>query len=186
MSKDFCNLNFSRTLPTSAETYDKSDRLDFKWGLPIDYTRHRIVDVSQVLWIGTSMNVSATAKRRSSEIPYFATLVSHFLDNTSKETKVEGTYRETVFTDIQTVHDAPYFSNNGSLGPTLAPTTTPSPTTTETTTTSKVTMRTYPLKPKRTTTPMPTSENPLLRFYPQEAENEVETQEEDYPSIETR
>ncbi len=132
------------------------------------------------------MNVSATATRRTSEIPYTTTLVSHFPDGTTKKTRVEGTYRETVYTDIQTVHDSPYFPNNGSLGPTLAPTTTPAPTTTEATTTTKPTMRTYPLKPKRTTTPMPTSENPLLRFYPQDVENEVETLEEDYPSVETR
>jgi hypothetical protein len=76
--------------------------------------------------------------------------------------------QETVFSDVEVSYDVPYFTKNGSA----TQTTTSSPTTTASTTSTTFTSstfqtRTYPLKPLRTTTPLPTSENPLLRFYPQ-------------------
>ena len=52
-----------RTLPSSGETYNDHGRQEFKWGLPLDYIRHRIRDVSHRLLRGTSLNVTAVAIR---------------------------------------------------------------------------------------------------------------------------
>ena len=96
-------------------------------------------------------------------------------------------FQETVFSDVEVSHDVPYFTKNGSA----TPTTTSAPTTTSLTTSSvssssdDITGTPFPtriihLKPLRTTTPMPTSANPLLRFYPQSGSKEdPDTEEED-------
>jgi hypothetical protein len=52
-----------RTLPSSGETYNEHGRQEFKWGLPLDFIRHRIRDVSHRLLPGTSLNVTAVAIR---------------------------------------------------------------------------------------------------------------------------
>ena len=60
-----------------------------------------------------------------------------------------------------------------------APTTSTRVTSSSETSTPFPTRIVFPLKPLRTTTPMPTSINPLLRFYPQEgASKEEETEDE--------
>ena len=82
-----------RTLPTSADTYNDHGRQEFKWGLPLDFIRHRIRDVSHQLLRGTSLNVTAVAIRQTTEVPYTAVLVSLFADGRSKEITIESTYQ---------------------------------------------------------------------------------------------
>ena len=101
-------------------------------------------------------------------------------------------FQETVFSDVEVSHDVPYFTKNGSA----TPTTTSAPTTTSLTTSSvssssdDITGTPFPtriihLKPLRTTTPMPTSANPLLRFYPQSGSKEdPDTEEEEESKLE--
>ena len=50
-----------KALPTSAETFSKKQRLEFKWGMPHKYERHRIMKISDRLLPGTSSNVSVWA-----------------------------------------------------------------------------------------------------------------------------
>ena len=50
-----------KALPTSAETYSKGQRVEFKWGMPHTYHRHRIMKISAKLQPGTSSNVSVWA-----------------------------------------------------------------------------------------------------------------------------
>ena len=52
-------------------------------------------------------------------------------------------------------------------------------TSTATTSSEDLTKDTTTLRPKRTTTPMPTEENPLWRFYPMEAEDEMMSDDPD-------
>ena len=82
-----------RTLPSSGETYDNHGRQDFKWGLPLDFTRHRIRDISHRLLVGTSLNVTAVAIKQTTEVPYTAVLVSLFADGKTKERTIESTYQ---------------------------------------------------------------------------------------------
>ena len=83
----------SRTLPSNGDTYNDHGRIDFKWGLPLDYHRHRIRDIAHRLMAGTSLNVTAIAIRQTTEVPYTATLISHFADGKTKERKIESTYQ---------------------------------------------------------------------------------------------
>lgn len=82
-----------RTLPSNGETYNDHGRVDFKWGLPLDYHRHRIRDISHRLLAGTSLNVTAIAIRQTTEVPYTATLISLFADGQTKERNIESTYQ---------------------------------------------------------------------------------------------
>ena len=50
-----------KALPTSAETYSKRQRVEFKWGMPHTYQRHRIMKISAKLQPGTSSNISVWA-----------------------------------------------------------------------------------------------------------------------------
>jgi len=101
------------------------------------------------------------------------------------QTSLFLSFQETVFSDVEVSHDVPYFTKNGSA----TPTTTSAPTTTLLTTSGisnssdDITGTPFPthiiyLKPLRTTTPMPTSANPLLRFYPQSGSKEDPDTEE--------
>ena len=79
---------------------------------------------------------------------------------------------EKKYISISYLQGPPYFIFNGTEAPTTTTTTTTTTATTTVVTTSP-TMKewfTKPItqRPKRTTTPMPTEENPLLRFYPVE------------------
>jgi len=164
-----------RALPAKAETYgggEKYEQVDFSWGLPLKFSRAQIKRVSANLMKTTMVNVSVEALLTTTELPYESTLVSNFKDGQIREHNISGTYQETVLTNIIVKKGPPYFIFNGTEAPTTTTTTT---TTTATTTviTTSPTMKewfTKPItqRPKRTTTPMPTEENPLLRFYPVE------------------
>merc|ERR1712008_481394 len=88
-------------------------------------------------------------------------------DGQVREHNISGTYQETVLANIVVKKAPPYFIFNGTEAPT---TTTTTSTTVVTTAATVKEWFTQPAtqRPKRTTTPMPTEENPLLRFYPVE------------------
>ena len=82
-----------RTLPSSGETYNDHGRLEFQWGHPHNYVRHRIRDVVYKLRPGTSLNVTALAVKQTTEVPYSAILISLFADGQTKERRIESTYQ---------------------------------------------------------------------------------------------
>jgi hypothetical protein len=181
-----------RALPSKAETYgggSKFENIEFSWGLPLKFSRHRIQKVSAKLISGTAVNASVDAFLTSTELPYEAVLVSKFKDGSSLEYNISGTYQETLLANVAVTKGRPFFVTNGTEAPTTT-TTTPTSTTTQTTTTTMTTSTatttsedltkdTTTLRPKRTTTPMPTEENPLWRFYPMEAEDEMMSDDPD-------
>merc|ERR1712051_1017496 len=145
-------------LPAKAETYgggDKYEQVDFSWGLPLKFSRPQIKRVSAKLMKGTMVNVSVEALLTTTELPYESTLMGNFKDGQVREHNISGTYQETVLANIVVKKAPPYFIFNGTEAPTAA--------TVKEWFTKPATQR-----PKRTTTPMPTEENPLLRFYPVE------------------
>jgi len=159
-----------KALPTSAETFSKKQRLEFKWGMPHKYERHRIMKISDRLLPGTSSNVSVWAFNTRRELPYTAKLVSIFESGKTKTKRVEGFYVETLLTDVELKRGSPYFTETGELSPTTTTTTTTARPTTTTTTTTTTTSTT--LRPKRTTTQLPTTVNPLRKFYPAEDDDD--------------
>ena len=178
-----------KALPSTSETFGRSKRIHFAWGLPLVYQRHRILEVAADLQPGTSMKVSAKASRTTTEVPYSATLIALFADGKRTEKAISGTYVETLLTGVQTEYGRPYFTANGTFAPT---TTTSSTTSTSSTTTAPAAKghrggghqhhrqhnhhhhqhnKHYARKEPSTTTP-----NPLRRFYPDiEDENEIST-----------
>jgi len=169
-----------RALPAKAETYgggDKYEQVDFSWGLPLKFSRAQIKRVSANLMKTTMVNVSVEALLTTTELPYESTLVSNFKDGQIREHNISGTYQETVLANIIVKKGPPYFIFNGTEAPTTTTTSTTTTTVTTTVVTTAPTMKewfTKPItqRPKRTTTPMPTEENPLLRFYPIEEDAE--------------
>merc|ERR1712156_331785 len=111
----------------------------------------------------TMVNVSVEALLTTTELPYESTLVSNFKDGQIREHNISGTYQETVLTNIIVKKGPPYFIFNGTEAPTATTTVISTSPTMKEWFTKPITQR-----PKRTTTPMPTEENPLLRFYPVE------------------
>lgn len=92
-----------RALPAKAETYGgrvKYEQIDFSWGLPLRFTRHRIQRVSATLMAGTVVNVSLEALMTTTELPYESILVSRFKDGQVREHNISGTYQETLLTNI--------------------------------------------------------------------------------------
>merc|ERR1712109_16908 len=91
-----------------------------------------------------------------------------------REHNISGTYQETVLANIVVKKGPPHFIYNGTDAPTTTSTTTTTISTVSTTvitteaTKKKWFTKSITQRPKRTTTPMPTEENPLLRFYPVE------------------
>jgi len=164
-----------RALPAKAETYgggDKYERVDLSWGLPLKFSRPQIKRVSANLMKGTMVNVSVEARLTTTELPYESALVVNFKDGQVREHNISGTYQETVLANIVVKKGPPHFIYNGTEAPTTTTTTTTTistvSTTVATTAATKKKWFTKPgtQRPKRTTTPMPTEENPLLRFYP--------------------
>ncbi len=109
-----------RTLPTSAEAFDESGRTgkryDFSWGLPLDFVRQRILEVSYSLEPGTSVQCSATAQKTTTEMPYRAKLISWFADGKNKRRLIKGTYVETVFKEVETGYGWPYYTRYALAG----------------------------------------------------------------------
>ena len=92
-----------RALPSKAETYgggSKFENIEFSWGLPLKFSRHRIQKVSAKLISGTAVNASVDAFLTSTELPYEAVLVSKFKDGSSLEYNISGTYQETLLANV--------------------------------------------------------------------------------------
>ena len=92
-----------RALPSKAETYSggpKFENVDFSWGLPLKFSRHRIQQVSAVLMSGTAVNTSVEALLTMTELPYEAVLVSKFKDGQTREYNISGTYQETLLANV--------------------------------------------------------------------------------------
>lgn len=94
-----------RTLPSNGESYNDHGRLELQLGLQHDYIRHRICDVIYKLRPGTSLNVTASAIKQTTEVPYTAILISLFADGQTKERRIESTYQvgqllTTVYTNM--------------------------------------------------------------------------------------
>jgi len=165
-----------RALPAKAETYgggDKYEQVNFSWGLPLKFSRPQIKRVSANLMKGTMVNVSVEALLTTTELPYESALVANFKDGQVREHNISGTYQETVLANIVVKKGPPHFIYNGTDAPTTTTTTTTTISTVSTTVattaaTKKKWFTNATQRPKRTTTPMPTEENPLLRFYPVE------------------
>lgn len=175
----------AKALPSTGPTFrDLDKRVSFRWALPLEFSLHRILELSAFLRAGTSVQASVSAARVTTEVPYEATLVAVFPDGRRKERPIEGTYVETLLSDVSTVYGRPYFTRNGTFAPTTTTTTTPRPyyvggarfkaprtmnplwlggTESPAATTAS------PSAPisRRTTSPLPTTVNPLKRFYPQ-------------------
>ena len=174
----------TKALPSTGPTFREDKRVSFRWALPLEFSLHRILELSAFLRAGTSVQASVKAARVTTEVPYEGTLVAVFPDGQRKERPIEGTYVETLLSDVRTVYGRPYFTRNGTFAPTTTTTTTPppfyllgggshfkaprtmNPLWPGGTTSSPTTLP--PLsRPRRTTTPLPTTQNPLRRFYPQ-------------------
>ena len=114
-----------RALPTSGPTYryelqatsvtslyrilnffsgeERYEKIDFSWGLPLKFTRHRIHRVSARLLTGTAVNLSVEAMITTTELPYESVLVSTFKDGQERKHEISGTYQETLLTNIQVI-----------------------------------------------------------------------------------
>ena len=102
-----------RALPSKAETYgggSKFENIEFSWGLPLKFTRHRIQKVSAKLISGTAVNASVDAFLTSTELPYEAVLVSKFKDGSSLEYNISGTYQETLLANVAVTKVPKYYS----------------------------------------------------------------------------
>lgn len=92
-----------RALPARSETYGGGERhevIEYAWGLPKKFSRHRIQRVSASLMTGTQVNVSVDAMMTTTELPYEATLISTFKDGQRREHSISGTYQETLLTNV--------------------------------------------------------------------------------------
>ena len=82
---------------------ERYETIDFSWGLPLKFTRHRIHRVSARLLTGTAMNLSVEAMITTTELPYESVLVSKFQDGQERKHEISGTYQETLLTNIQVI-----------------------------------------------------------------------------------
>ena len=87
---------------------ERYETIDFSWGLPLKFTRHRIQRVSANLMTGTAMKVRVEAMVTTTELPYECVLVSSFPDGQERRHNISGTYQETLLTNIQVVEVKTY------------------------------------------------------------------------------
>ena len=73
-----------RTLPTTAKALSGSKELSFGWGLPLDFVRHRILEVAHSLLPGTSVHCLATAQKTTTEVSGGADVGEHFRGGAKK------------------------------------------------------------------------------------------------------
>ena len=82
---------------------ERHDQIDFSWGLPLKFTRHRIQRVNARLMTGTAINVTVEAMITTTELPYESVLVAKFKDGQERRHEISGTYQETLLTNIQVI-----------------------------------------------------------------------------------
>ena len=98
--------------------------MEFIWGLPLEYNRGRIVEVTAKLQPGTSTNITVIGTKTLSKVSYTAKLVSIYGDGKSRRRRIDGHYEETVLKDIKIQQSPPHFTKNGRPAPTTTTTTT--------------------------------------------------------------
>ncbi|XP_011159117.1 protein unzipped [Solenopsis invicta] len=117
------------------------------WGTPYFENRTEAYDVLVYLEPGTGVNVTLKANYTDMEVPYSATLVSHYEDG-ARSRGISGTRQEETLFDITPEIGPVYFLSNFSL----VPTTTPPPTTTTTELPTTTTLMTTTMAATTTTT----------------------------------
>lgn len=110
-----------------------------------------VASVEVFLEPGTGMNVTLKANYADMEVPYTATLVSHYEDGATTSRVISGTRLEEAMFDITPEFGPIYFLNNYTLVPTTTPLPTTEPTTTTTTTTTTTMTTKQPQETSRTT-----------------------------------
>ncbi|KAL6439201.1 hypothetical protein ACFW04_003852 [Cataglyphis niger] len=102
------------------------------WGMRDEKNRTEAYNVQVFLEPGTGVNVTLKANYTDTEMPYGATLISHYEDGATMSRVISGTRQEETLLDIVPEFGPIYFLNNYSLVPTTVspPTTTETPTTT--------------------------------------------------------
>ncbi|XP_011876002.1 PREDICTED: protein unzipped [Vollenhovia emeryi] len=126
------------------------------WGTRDEENRTEAYDVQVYLEPGTGVNVTLKADYTDMEVPYTATLISHYEDGATTTRVISGTRQEETLLDITAEMGPIYFLGNFSLMPTTVPpptTTTEPPTTTTTmmTTTTTATTTKQPQEASRAT-----------------------------------
>ncbi|KAL6260215.1 hypothetical protein P5V15_007750 [Pogonomyrmex californicus] len=124
------------------------------WGTRDEENRTEVYNVLVYLEPGTGVNVTLKANYTDMEVPYTATLISHYEDGETTSRMISGTRQEETLFDITPEFGRVYFLSNFSLVPTTVPppttTTEPSTTTMMTTTTMMMTTMKQPQEDKET------------------------------------
>lgn len=115
------------------------------WGTRDEENRTEAYNVQVFLEPGTGVNVTLKANYTDTEVPYTATLISHYEDGATMSRVISGTRQEETLLDIVPKFGPVYFLSNYSV----VPTTVPPPTTTELSTTTIATSTT--MQPQETT-----------------------------------
>lgn len=105
------------------------------WGMRHEENRTEAHNILIFLEPGTGVNVTLRANCTNMEVPYSATLISHYEDGATTSRPISGIRQEETLFDIKVEFGPIYFLNNYSLVPTTVP---PPPTTTEPPTTTTI------------------------------------------------
>ncbi|XP_011694033.1 PREDICTED: protein unzipped [Wasmannia auropunctata] len=113
-------------LNTTIKLINGTSLPNITWGMHYKENRTEVYNVQVYLEPGTAVNVTLQANYTDMEVPYTATLVSHYEDGVTTSRTISGTRQEETLFDVAAEFGAIYFLSNFSL----VPTTTPPPTTT--------------------------------------------------------
>ncbi|KAL0104814.1 hypothetical protein PUN28_016449 [Cardiocondyla obscurior] len=143
-------------LSTTITLINGTSLQNITWGTRHEENRTDVYNVQVCLEPGTGMNVTLKANYTDMEVPYTATLISHYEDGATTSRVISGTRQEETLFDITPEFGPVYFLGNFSLVPTTVPppvTTTEPPTTTTlmTTTTLATTTTKQPQETSRAT-----------------------------------
>ena len=94
------------------------------WGLAHEYDRGRIIEVTAKLQPGTSTNVTVTATRTLTNVPYTCKLISIYEDGKTKKRRIDGHYQERLLKNIKVQQSPPHYTKTGEPAPTTTTTTT--------------------------------------------------------------
>ncbi|XP_020282724.1 protein unzipped isoform X2 [Pseudomyrmex gracilis] len=127
-------------LSTTIKLANGTSLPNITWGMHVEQNRTDVYTVSVTLEPGTGVNVTLKANYTEMEVPYTATLISHYEDGMAMSRVITGIRQEESLFDVIPEFGPIYFLSNFSLVPTTVapPTTTELPTTTTTTTTTMI------------------------------------------------
>ncbi|XP_012216217.1 protein unzipped isoform X2 [Linepithema humile] len=121
-------------LDTTITLFNGTSLPNITWGTRHEENRTEAYNILIFLEPGTGVNVTLRANYTNMEVPYTATLISHYEDGATTSRPINGYRQEETLFDIKPEFGPIYFLNNYSL----VPTTVPPPTTTEPTTTTTI------------------------------------------------